>query len=73
MGAAVLAGCPAFPADNHWNLRVDRLPVHPRSDAIVRSTGADDNMHAHFGSGSYEGAPIGIPYTTVAPASRACR
>ena len=61
----MLAGCPVFPADNHWNLRVDRLPVHPRSDAIVRSIGADDNMHADFGSGSYERAPIGIPYMTV--------
>ena len=28
--------CPVFPPDNHWNLRVDRLPVHPNSDAIVR-------------------------------------
>jgi len=65
VGAAMLAGCPVFPADNHWNLRVDRLPVHPRSDAIVRSIGADDNMHADFGSGSYERAPIGIPYMTV--------
>ncbi len=65
IGAAVLAGCPVFPADNHWNLRVDRLPVHPSSDAIVRSIGAGDTMHADFGSGRYEGAPIGIPYRTV--------
>ncbi len=65
IGAAVLAGCPVFPADNHWNQRVDRLPVHPSSDAIVRSIGTGDNMHADFGSGRYEGAPIGIPYVTV--------
>jgi hypothetical protein len=65
IGAAVIAGCPVFPADNHWNLRVDRLPVHPSSDAIVRSIGASDNMHADFGSGRYEGAPIGIPYRSV--------
>lgn len=65
IGAAVLAGCPVFPADNHWNLRVDRLPVHPNSDAIVRSIGAGDNVHADFGSGRWEGAPIGIPYRTV--------
>jgi hypothetical protein len=63
--AAVVAGCPVFPADNHWNLRVDRLPVHPRSDAIVRSIGAGDHAHADFGSGRYEGAPIGIPFVTV--------
>ena len=65
IGAAVLAGCPVFPADNHWNLRVDGLPVLPNSDAIVRSIGAGEHMHADFGSGRYEGAPIGIPYVTV--------
>jgi len=65
IGAAVLAGCPVFPADNHWNLRVDTLPVLPNSDAIVRSIGAGANVHADFGSGRYEGAPIGIPYETV--------
>jgi hypothetical protein len=65
IGASVVAGCPVFPADNHWNLRVDKLPVLPNSDAIVRSIGAGDNMHADFGSGAYQGAPIGIPYVTV--------
>jgi hypothetical protein len=65
VGAAVLAGCPVFPADNHWNLRVDKLPVHPHSDAIVRSIGADEHIHADFGSGRYDGGPIGIPYVTV--------
>jgi hypothetical protein len=65
IGAAVLAGCPVFPADNHWNLRVDRLPVLTNSDAIVRSIGAGEHMHADFGSGRYQGAPIGIPYATV--------
>jgi hypothetical protein len=57
--------CPIFPANNHWNLRVDRLPVHPRSDAIVRSIGPGDGLHPDFGSGRYNGAPIGIPFTTV--------
>ena len=44
IGAAALAGCPVFPADNHWNLRVDTLPVLPNSDAIVRSIGAGEHM-----------------------------
>jgi hypothetical protein len=70
LGAATLAGCPVFPADNHWNQRVDGLPVHPSSDAIVRSIGAGEHMHADFGSGRYEGAPIGIPYVTVWRAQR---
>jgi hypothetical protein len=60
-----LAGCPVFPADNPWNQRVDRLPVHPNSDAIVRSMGADDTLHPDFGSGLWEGGPIGIPFVTV--------
>jgi hypothetical protein len=59
------AKCPYFPKDNHWNLRVDRLPVHPRSDAIVRAIGTEETMHADFGSGRYRGAPIGIPFVTV--------
>jgi hypothetical protein len=61
-----IAGCPVFPPDNPWNQRVDRLPVHRNSDAIVRSIGLDDTMHADFGSGLWEGGPIGIPFVTVA-------
>jgi hypothetical protein len=57
--------CPLFPPDNHWNLRVDRLPVHSRSAEIVRSIGLDEHVHADFGSGLWQGGPIGIPYTTV--------
>jgi hypothetical protein len=62
--------CRIFPASNHWNLRVDGLPVHPSSDRIVASIGADDNVHADFGSGRYEGGPIGIPYTVVSRRQR---
>jgi hypothetical protein len=39
--------------------------VHPNSDAIVRSIGLDQRVHADFGSGLWEGGPIGIPYITV--------
>ena len=59
------AKCPIFPRSSHWNLRVDRLPAHPRSDAIVSAVGRSERAHADFGSGLYEGRPIGIPYTTV--------
>jgi hypothetical protein len=31
----------------------------------VESIGLHDHAHADFGSGLYQGAPIGIPYTTV--------
>ncbi|HEX4720857.1 MAG TPA: hypothetical protein VH300_20210 [Thermoleophilaceae bacterium] len=57
--------CQVFPKNNPWNQRVDKLPVVHNSDAIVRSIGAGGSVHADFGSGLYNGAPIGIPYTTV--------
>ena len=62
--------CPVFPRSSHWNRPVDRLPVHPRSDAIVRAVGRDESAHADFGSGLYEGAPIGIPYRVVKAGQR---
>ena len=54
-----------FPESSHWNQRVDDLPVLQGSDRMVRAVGAGDTMHADFGSGLYEGAPIGIPFVTV--------
>lgn len=60
-----LAGCPVFPVDHVWNARVDALPVHPLSDAYVATIGPDSPVHPDFGSGLWEGAPIGIPFTTV--------
>lgn len=57
--------CQMFPADNHWNLRVDDLPTVSNSDAIIRSIGRNTGLHPDFGSGKYQGARIGIPYVTV--------
>ena len=65
LAAMAIAGCPLFPADNHWNQRVDRLPVHPQSGAIVQTIGNDRTVHPDFGSGLYEGRKIGIPYKVV--------
>jgi hypothetical protein len=74
LGAAALApahplrgarSCPVFPRDNAWNKRVDKLPVAPDSATLVRSIGLGANVHPDFGSGTWEGAPIGIPYVTV--------
>lgn len=62
--------CPIFPSTSHWNLRVDRLPEHPRSDAMIGAIGRERRAHADFGSGRYEGRPIGIPYTVVAAGQR---
>jgi hypothetical protein len=57
--------CPIFQRSSHWNQRVDRLPAHPRSDAMVRAIGAGSRAHADFGSGRWDGGPIGIPFVVV--------
>lgn len=57
--------CPIFPANNQWNQRVDKLPVASNSRAIVKNIGLDVGLHPDFGSGRYNGGPIGIPFTTV--------
>jgi len=61
----LLDGCPAFPSDNVWNVRVDTLPVHPLSATWVATIGTGDNLHPDFGSGTYAGSPIGIPWVSV--------
>jgi hypothetical protein len=60
-----VAGCPVFPASNAWNQRVDRLPVARNSATLIRAIGLGAHAHADFGSGTWDGGPIGIPYTTV--------
>src|SRR4051794_39531878 len=57
--------CPVFPASNAWNQRVDKRPVAPNNATLVASIGLDAGVHADFGSGTYDGGPIGIPYTVV--------
>jgi hypothetical protein len=61
----VEGNCPVFPADNIWNARVDQLPVNPSSSSWVSTIGASSPLHPDFGSGTYNGEPIGIPYVTV--------
>jgi hypothetical protein len=65
-----VGGCTVFPRNNPWNQRVSKLPVASNSDAIVGSIGVSKGMHADFGSGTYGGGPIGIPYTTVGAGQR---
>jgi len=63
--APTLAGCPVFPADNVWNAPVDTLPLDANSAAYVSTIGEDRYVHADFGSGTWDGGPIGIPYVDV--------
>ncbi|MGD1092117.1 MAG: hypothetical protein ABSB35_09005 [Bryobacteraceae bacterium] len=64
-GSPMIAGCPVFPPDNIWNTPVDKLPVDPHSSAYIQSIGEDKPVHPDFGSGTYQGAPMGIPFTVV--------
>ena len=57
--------CAVFPKSNPWNQRVDSRPVAANSAQIVDSIGAGTGLHADFGSGLWDGAPIGIPITVV--------
>src|SRR3954463_14916746 len=61
--------CTVFPRTNPWNRRVDRLPVAGNSPAIITSIGASTGLHADFGSGLWEGSPIGIPFDVVSRAT----
>jgi hypothetical protein len=71
-GAAALAlrlpaarHCPVFPANNAWNQRVDKLSVAADSAQLIASIGLDAPVHADFGSGKWDGGPIGIPFDVV--------
>ncbi len=61
--------CPIFPAGNAWNDRVDTLPVAANSAQMIASIGLDTGLHPDFGSGLYDGQPIGIPYDVVSKAT----
>ncbi len=65
-GGPTLANCAMFPANNYWNARVDSLPPHPQSDSWIDSIGRDEGFHMDFGSGEWDGGPIGIPYNVAA-------
>jgi len=60
-----IGGCPVFPSTNAWNERVDGLPVARNSATLIHSIGLSSHFHADFGSGLWDGGPIGIPFTVV--------
>ena len=71
--APPLSSCTIFPADSYWHADVSDLPVLPRSDAYVRSIGRNATLKADFGSGLWDGGPIGIPYMREDGATRRVR
>jgi len=60
-----VAGCAVFPANNVWNAPVDTAPVDPNSNTYVATIGAGQPAHPDFGSGLWDGGPIGIPFVDV--------
>ena len=60
-----ISGCSLFPTNNIWNVPVDQLPLDTNSAAYVTTIGAGAFVHADFGSGLWDGGPIGIPYVVV--------
>jgi hypothetical protein len=57
--------CPVTPANSYWHANVSGLPVSSHSAAYISTSGKTSKLHADFGSGNFDGGPIGIPYTTV--------
>lgn len=64
-GQPTIGTCPVLPADNIWNTPIAGLPVASNSQTLVTTIGASGYMHADFGSGTWDGGPIGIPFITV--------
>jgi len=63
-----LADCQVFPPDHIWNRAIDDAPLHASSATWIDTIGRARTVHPDFGSGLWEGSPIGIPYTTVGAA-----
>ena len=54
-----------FPADSFWHAEVAAVATHPGSTAWRNTIGAGKGLKADFGSGTWDGGPIGIPFNTV--------
>ncbi len=63
--APTVGNCTVLPANNIWNTPIDSLPVSPDSSTYVNTIGAAAGVHADFGSGLWDGEPIGLPFITV--------
>jgi hypothetical protein len=65
---ADLHGAVPFPADNAWNTDISKAEVDPNSKKLIASIPIGSGLHPDFGSGTYAGAYIGIPYVVVSGA-----
>jgi hypothetical protein len=62
---ANLNGAIPFDAESQWNIPVDNAPILWDSAQIMASITTDVGLHPDFGSGTYNGITIGIPYVVV--------
>ena len=53
-----------FPSDNPWNQDISTAAVDPYSSQIIANFSSSP-VKTDFGSGTWHGAPIGIPYVVV--------
>ena len=63
--APMIEECPVFTDANIWNTPIDTMPVDANSQNYITTIGPGKGLHADFGSGTWDGGPIGIPYTVV--------
>jgi hypothetical protein len=57
--------CTVTPNDSYWHAKVTALPVSPSSATFIATEGSNSPLHADFGSGLWDGGPIGIPFVVV--------
>lgn len=60
--------CAVAPANSVWRTPVASLPIAKNSAALIAQIGARLPLHPDFGSGLWDGEPIGIPYNVVSAA-----
>ena len=60
-----IEGCSILPPNSIWNTSIDQLPVDKNSASYINTIGASTGLHPDFGSGTWDGGPIGIPYNVV--------
>ena len=60
-----LNGFVPFPPDSLWNTDISAAIVDPNSANIINFIGSGVSLHPDFGSGTYAGHSIGIPYQIV--------
>jgi len=63
---ASLNGFVPFPAENLWNTDISNSPVDPDSSNYINFIGPATTLHPDFGSGTWAGQSMGIPYQVEA-------